>query len=573
MKVKITILLGIFFVSFGLAHAEFMESKEYERTSYQAETYNVETSEKKTDSRFQDSFDFDPDKDGITSKSDNCPLIQNPDQLDGDEDGVGDVCDNCPPISNPDQEDVNNDGLGDACKVCPAGLMLSANEIHPIDNNENGVWDDCEFPLMIHRNLYGEPANAHSSAANPVLNYNGNSVSYASTATNLVVNDTNDPELLDVFIYHRVINRLKKVNLSNEGVETVSKSSSTPAIDGDGRFVTFKSADFKLSENSQGGINIYLRDTIDKTTEYVNQSENQDGLPPDASYPEISGNGRFIAYSSNATNIVSDDTNDKIDIFVYDRMAQATKRIVVPETNQQTDAHSQCPSLDYTGRYVAFSSWASNLVDGDTNNFGDIFVYDSSVRQAIGTSEKSITRVSVSSDGAQSNNKLHDHCPTLSGNARYVAFRSEASNLVEGDNNNAWDVFVHDRTTGVTERVSVSSNGSEAIPVSESIFRIHGPGLSYTGRYVVYDTRHQGLVPTDNNDFYDVFVHDIKTKETVRVSVAQDGSELVGDSSQPSISGDGRFIVYTFDAGSLSTQPSGLYLTPNPLWERAEEKP
>src|SRR5690349_979425 len=173
------------------------------------------------------------------------------------------------------------------------------------------------------------------------------------------------------------------------------------------------------------------------------------GLQGDDSsvYPAISADGRFVAFESAATNLVGGDTNTDLDIFVHDFQTGVTERVSVTSVGGQANAHSFMPSISADGRYVAFESMASNLVGGDTNGREDVFVHD---RQT-GTTE----RVSVDSSMAQGNND--STAPSISADGRYVAFESAASNLVAGDTNVKNDVFVHDRLSGATERVSIST--------------------------------------------------------------------------------------------------------------------
>ena len=170
---------------------------------------------------------------------------------------------------------------------------------------------------------------------------------------------------------------------------------------------------------------------------------------------QLSADGRYVAFVSDATNLVPDDTNNAEDVFVKDRQTGATTRVsVASQTGAQANDGSGVTAISSDGRYVAFYSDASNLVSGDTNGIGDIFVRD---RQTGLT-----TRVSVDSSGNEANGQNSDFYLAISGDGRYVAFPSEATNLVSGDTNNVRDIFVHDRQTSQTRRVSVASNGTEA---------------------------------------------------------------------------------------------------------------
>ena len=165
----------------------------------------------------------------------------------------------------------------------------------------------------------------------------------------------------------------------------------------------------------------------------------------------ISADGRYVAFTSKATNLVINDANEAGDIFVHDRQTGTTERVSVASDGTEGTSDSLAPALSADGRYVVFTSEATNLVASDTNGTHDIFVHD---RQT-GITE----RVNVASDGTEANGRSWH--PVLSGGGRYVAFESSATNLVAEDTNRRNDVFVHDRQTGITERVSVASDGTE----------------------------------------------------------------------------------------------------------------
>src|SRR5437762_932588 len=170
----------------------------------------------------------------------------------------------------------------------------------------------------------------------------------------------------------------------------------------------------------------------------------------------LSADGRFVAFDSAATDLVAGDTNGVSDVFVHDRQTGTIERVSVASGGAQGDGSSGLigfafpPALSAAGRFVAFVSAATNLVTGDTNGAADVFVRD---RQT-GTTE----RVSVASGGTQGN--AASWGLALSADGRFVAFQSDATNLVAGDTNGATDVFVRDRQTGMTERVSVASGGA-----------------------------------------------------------------------------------------------------------------
>lgn len=259
--------------------------------------------------------------------------------------------------------------------------------------------------------------------------------------------------------------------------------------------------------------------------------------------PSISADGRYVFFSSSANNLVSGDTNVRPDVFVYDRQTGQTTRVSVASNGAQGNEGSISPSISADGRYVAFTSYASNLVNGDTNGYPDVFVYDWQTGQT--------TRVSVSSNGTQGNWTSND--PSISSDGRYVIFGSVARNLVSGDTNNYWDVFVYDRQTGQTTRVSVSSNGIQGNGDSYSI-----SSISTDGRIVAFTSSASNLVSNDTNSRQDVFVHDRQTGQTTRISVAPDGTQGNSTSGAPSISSDGRYVAFQSQANNLVTGDTNL---------------
>ena len=238
--------------------------------------------------------------------------------------------------------------------------------------------------------------------------------------------------------------------------------------------------------------------------------------------PSLSADGRFVAFTSFSTNLVATDANGTADIYLHDRDTSVTAQVSVSSDGRSGNAFSYFPAVSSDGRIVAFHSWATNLVSGDTNQASDIFVHD----RELGTT----TRVSIASNGTPGNGS--SEYASISADGRFVAFLSEASNLVPNDFNGVSDVFVHDRDTGETTMVSVASDGSQG---NDGPLRVP-PVISDDGRFVAYTSSATNLVADDNNNKNDVFIHDRQTGETARVSVADDGSEGNGDSWSPSIS-------------------------------------
>jgi Tol biopolymer transport system component len=202
-----------------------------------------------------------------------------------------------------------------------------------------------------------------------------------------------------------------------------------------------------VAGDTNNTVDVFVRDRVAQVTRRV--SVGPGGQQPNDSSvePAISAHGRFVAFISFASNLVAGDTNQSPDVFVQDRRTQVTRRVSVGPGGQQANGFSSQPAISAGGRYVAFTSDASNLVAGDTNQSPDVFVRDRRTQVT--------RRVSVGPGSQQANSQSFD--PAISAHGLLVAFASAASNLVAGDANNTVDVFVRDRVAQVTQRVSVGS--------------------------------------------------------------------------------------------------------------------
>lgn len=272
--------------------------------------------------------------------------------------------------------------------------------------------------------------------------------------------------------------------------------------------------------------------------------------------PRLSGDGRYVAFSSFATNLAEGDSNGAADVFVHRRSGD-TVRVSVDSGGRQANGDSARPDLSADARFVAFSSAATNLVAGDTNNGRDVFVHD---RQ-----DGATTRVSVDSAATQANGESAS--PALSADARFVAFSSSATNLVSGDTNGAADVFVRDRESGVTTRVSVATTSLEP---AQGDGPSENPAISGSGRFVAFQSSAANLVTGDGNGMADVFVHDRDADgdgvfdegglavKTTLVSASIDGlARADGYSSDPAVNNEGRFVAFASFASNL-TPPDGM---------------
>lgn len=352
----------------------------------------------------------------------------------------------------------------------------------------------------------------------------GRFVAFTSQATDLVPGDTNDRQ--DAFVIDRKNGRTQRVSVSSSGAQA------------------------KAGPNPDGG----------------------------SAALGISANGRYVLFRSDASNLVPGDTNGKMDAFVCDRATGKTRRIppaglgvyagalsangryAVLQADENVYRYdlrrrhllaltaganhwSEEPSISAGGRYVAFTSIASNLVRGDTNKLPDVFVRDVLTRKT--------TRVSVTSAGRQGVGKKYSNGsngPTISSDGRYVAFHSDMTNLVPRDTNGVFDIFVHDRLSGKTQRVSVSSAGAQSNAESGS-----GTSFSSDDRYVAFSSLATNLVAHDRNGITDVFIRDLRKHRNQLVSLGMHGQ---GDDASwvglgAAFTRDGRYILFASWAANL----------------------
>jgi len=387
------------------------------------------------------------------------------------------------------------------------------------------------------------------------LSADGQTVAFTSTAANLVAGDTN--QCRDVFIRDISLGETSRISVDSVEQEA-NDTSNDPSLSADGRHVAFVStADNLVPGDTNGQSDIFVHDRLTGQTARVTV-DGSGGEANGASYlPYISGNGRFVTFHSGADNLVPGDANGAWDVFVHDRDLDengtfdepggtATVRVSVDSAGTEADGDSFSMSISSTGRYVVFLSGASNLVADDLNGAYDLFVHDRDVDSdgvfdepgAIDTE-----RISVHSDGTEADAHSDQGC--ISADGRYVAFLSDATNLVDNDSNGQRDVFVHDRQTAETWRVSTSSYGAEGNGACGSL------SLSADGRFVSFRSLADNLIPHDTNEEGDIFRHDRINGATVRINLTYFGGQANGLSGYTATSADGRAVVFNSYATNL----------------------
>ena len=410
------------------------------------------------------------------------------------------------------------------------GLSAAALAIVSLADRAWGQTAELDRTELISVNSAAEQGDRDSFT--PSISSDGRMVAFASRATDLVPRDRNNSE--DVFVHDRQTGETVLVSISSNGAQG-DDDSYRPAISGDGRYVVFQSDAANLVSGDDNGVtDIFLHDLLSGRTTRI--SVNSDGEQGDGASlnPSISDDGRVIAFHSYAGNLDAGDVNRDRDVFVHDRGIGQTSRIRARAAAGGGVAAGWDASISGDGRYVAFTG-AEVAALGDLNAADGIFVFERGSGQ--------MSRVSISSTGAAGNRD--SFAASISAHGRLVAFASDASNLVDDDTNERTDVFVHDRQSGQTLRVSVDSERGQTVGDT------HAPAISADGRHVAYWSRARDLVDGDRNERHDVFVHDLHSGQTRRLSVSSSGQQSNGHSESPAISADGRFLAFESSASNL----------------------
>ncbi len=397
----------------------------------------------------------------------------------------------------------------------------------------SSVHDGIERVSISDLGVEGDSDSNYSSISSA-----GRYVAFQSYATNLVASDTNNEQ--DIFVYDRDTDTIERISVSSAEAEG-NGSSGYPIISANGNYVVFTSYATNLVAGDTNGFqDVFLRDIALGATSRISVDSNEVEGDSDSYSPYISSDGNFITFVSDAANLVAGDTNGSADIFMRDIALGTTTRISVSSDEVEGDNGSDgdIQSMPSDNNLVVFSSTSTNLIAGDTNGSRDVFLRDIE----LGTT----MRISVDSSEVEGDSTSTD--PIISADGNFVVFRSEASNLVSGDTNGSEDIFIRDITLGTTTRISVDNEGSEGDTQS------YYPTISSDGRYIAYSSQATNLVDNDTNALIDVFLYDRDTETVVRVSVDDDGNQISNSNqvqSRPSISEDNQYISFDFSNGGV----------------------
>ena len=254
-----------------------------------------------------------------------------------------------------------------------------------------------------------------------------------------------------------------------------------------------------------------------------------------SNFPSVSGDGRYVAYLSPATNLVAADTNGWTDAFVRDVVTNKNTLLSVSSTGVQANGPTLTVVAAADGRHFLFTAGGTSLTPGDANATADVFVRD--------TTSATTTLVSATATGASGNNA--SSAEAISSDGHYVAFDSLATNLVSDDTNGVGDVYVRDMTTGQTTRGSLGSAGQQLAAESTDA------DLSANGRYLAFVTRSSEVVPGVGNGFAQVYVRDLTTGQVTLISKTPAGLPAGADSRAPSVSADGKVVLFESAASDV----------------------
>jgi Tol biopolymer transport system component len=407
--------------------------------------------------------------------------------------------------------------------------------------------DEPVFIELISQTARGFSAEGRSLG--PAVNDDGEFVGFNSNALNLL-----SPPLPNHVpqVYRRdlgiEVTRLISISPSDQAGNAPSSATGNfpsgfaPGISADGRFVTFSSRATNLVPDDTNGFeDVFVYDTAADAMELITRGI--DGPANGVStFPRLSADARFVVFQSNASNLVENDENEQTDIFLFDRSNGGLIRVSTTASGEAANGISITPAISADGRIIAFISEATNLIEGNTRGIPQAFVkvLDSGA----------VELISVGISGTPGN--AASFLPVTTANGVQIAFKSEAFNLVPNDTNGVPDVFVFNRDTDVMQRVSVDSFGNQSDGLSG------GPGISAAGRFVAFGSFASNFVPDDGNGFSDVYVYDRfppgrNQGLIARVTVAMGGLEPnEGVPDFPvAISADGRWIGFASAASNL----------------------
>jgi Ca2+-binding RTX toxin-like protein len=376
----------------------------------------------------------------------------------------------------------------------------------------------------------GGEANADSSFA--VLSSNGSHILFDSQASSLVGGDTND--VIDVFLKNTQTGETRRVNLDANG-EQANGDSHAIAVSDDGTKILFESAASNLVGNDTNGkIDLFLKDLNTGVVTLVSTDEVGEALAEDTSGVALSADGTKVLFNT-AAKVVANDTNDAVDAFVKDLTTGKVVRVSTNSSDAEVIQGGEAVAMSADGTKILFDSDSADLVNDDTNGVRDSFVKDLLTQETI--------RVSVNANEKETSSANTSH--GLSADGTKVLFSSSADNLVSGDTYGFNDIFIKDLQTGEVTRVNTNRYGEEANSVSVDA------SFSADGTKVLFNSYANNLFDGDNNDQADAYVKDLVSGDIVRLSNNAQAVSASGTSMGVSLSADGTKALFVSNATDI----------------------
>ena len=393
----------------------------------------------------------------------------------------------------------------------------------------------------------------------PAISYDGRYIVFHSLANNLVTGDTNGTT--DVFLHDRSNGQTTRVSLQPDGSE-FSVASFDPSLSHDGSLIAFK-----VPASGTAGEYHWLNDL---NTGIVSILGDLIALADSGSRLVMSDSGIYNIFSTNASNLIPNDTNVRNDIFSLNVVSDAISRLSITTAGvEASGGRSNHPAVSPDGRYVTFASLSPTLAPNSTSGGLNLFLHDRDVSQDGVYDEAgdiSTIQVNVASDGTPGNNgSFFFGGMDLTRDGRFIVFASDATNLVAADTNAKADVFIHDRILGTTLRISDQFNSTHSVL----------PSISADGRFVAYANEDQffccgGVIyvhdrDSDSNGIFD----EAMGTSFAQVDLDSVGTPANGTSYHPEISKNGHYIVFTSEATNLVANDLNgtrdVFIAPNPL--------